>query len=213
MRRLLLIVSMFSLVASQADAQIMRRRTFASQPSIWVSGGSSLQQAFTVHDGGSASVWEFGDAVPYVASLEKELTAGASVGVRGSRGRTPLVYSTPGSTVEADATVSQLMAVVHVASGGSFHSVFELGAGATVFSEFRGRTSATALRASDKPDTDFTFLFGYGAGYSFSPRFAVEVVQDLATALHQKTGLSAGESTSNRIHSTRFVARLGLGTR
>ena len=55
--------------------------------------------------------------------------------------------------------------------------------------------------------------FGYGVGYNLTPRFSVDVVQDQITTLHQKTGLSAGQSTSARLTTTRIIARFGLGTR
>jgi len=36
-------------------------------------------------------------------------------------------------------------------------------------------------------------------------------VQDLATALHQKSGLQTGDNSTARISVTRFVARLAVG--
>ena len=54
-------------------------------------------------------------------------------------------------------------------------------------------------------------MFGYGLGYSFSRNFQLDVVQDLATSLHQKTGLAAGDDSSARISVTRLVARFGFG--
>jgi hypothetical protein len=50
-------------------------------------------------------------------------------------------------------------------------------------------------------------------GYNLTPRFSVDVVQDQITTLHQKTGLSAGQSTSARLTTTRIVARFGVGAR
>jgi len=38
-------------------------------------------------------------------------------------------------------------------------------------------------------------------------------VQDVATSLHQKSGLSAGQESSTRLHSTRLVGRFGFGGR
>jgi hypothetical protein len=150
-----------------------------------------------------------------VASLERTLSGGATLGLQGTHARVPLRYGTlaGGSVVsytDADANVSQLFAKLHVSSGREFHSVLELGAGATRYSNFRERGTGAALRPS-AADTDFTFAFGYGFGYNFSPTFAIDVVQDLTTVLHQKTGLSAGDNSSARINGTRFVVRFGLG--
>lgn len=211
-RPLLLVLSLLAAVAYDASAQIIRGRPRVQQPSAWVSGGIALQQPWSVRDGTTGSDWEFGDARQYVASLEKEITGGASVGLRGTTSRVPLLYRVGSVGTDADATVSQGFAVLHVASGGAFHSVFELSAGATRYSDFRTRVNDAPIGAV-KPDIDFTFGFGYGVGFSLSPRFAIEAVQDISTVMHQKTGLGAGESTSTRMHSTRIVARLGLGGR
>ena len=131
--------------------------------------------------------------------------------IGGTHARVPLFYSGATAT-EADANVSQVLGVLHVASGREFHSVLELSAGATIFSNFRSRTTDQRLEPTS-PDADFTFAFGYGFGYNFSPSFAIDIVQDVSTALHQKTGLSAGDGSSIRLHSTRLVARFGLGAR
>ena len=199
-------------IAADAGAQIIRRPGMRVQePTAWVSLGAALQNSFGLRDGSTGSVWQFGEATQYAASFERRLTGGVTLGVRGTHARVPLNYS--GATVtEADANISQVLGVLHVASGREFHSVLELSLGATIFSNFRSRTTDARLEPTS-PDADFTFAFGYGVGYNFSPRFAIDVVQDVSTALHQKTGLSAGEGSSIRFNSTRLVARIGLGGR
>jgi hypothetical protein len=200
-------------IAGDAGAQIIRPGMRFGEPSAWVSLGAGLQNGFDVNDGTTGSVWRFSDATQYVASIEKRMTTGVTFGVRGTHARVPLVYSVGALSRDADANVSQAMAVLHVASGREFHSVLELGAGATIFSNFRARGSDLRLEPLS-PDTDFAFAFGYGFGYNFSPSLAVDVmIQDLSTSLHQKSGLGAGESTSSRMTSTRIVARFGLGGR
>lgn len=198
-------------LAGDAGAQIIRPGMRVQEPTAWVSLGAALQSSFSARDGTTNTLWQFGDATQYAASFEKRLSGGASFGLRGTHARVPLFYSGATST-EADANLSQVLGVLHVASGREFHSVLELSLGATIFSNFRSRTNDARL-APLSPDTDFTFAFGYGFGYNFSPRFAVDVLQDVSTALHQKTGLNAGESSSIRLNSTRLVARVGLGGR
>jgi hypothetical protein len=137
--------------------------------------------------------------------------------VRGTTARVPLRYTsvTGGDGVfgvDADGNVSQLLGSLHVTSGSQFHTVLELSAGATVYHNFSARGSDATV-GPRSADTDFSFGFGYGVGYSVSPRFSVDVVQDQITTLHQKTGLSAGESTSSRLTTTRIVGRFGLGAR
>ncbi|HET7186733.1 MAG TPA: hypothetical protein VFI52_01200 [Gemmatimonadaceae bacterium] len=211
MRRLLFaFVPLF--VATQADAQIIRPGMRFGEPSGWVSFGAALVNTFDVRDGTTNSIWQFGDATQYAVSLEKPISgSGVTLGVRGTHMRAPLFYSGSEAT-DADANVSQVMAVLHVASGREFHSVLELSAGATIFSNFRSRTTDARL-APMSPDADFAFAFGYGFGYNFSPTFAIDALQDVSTSLHQKTGLSASESSSIRFTSTRIVARFGLGAR
>jgi hypothetical protein len=198
-------------VAADAGAQIIRPGMRFAEPSAWISFGAALASEFDVHDGATNSVWAFGDATQYAVSVEKPISgSGVTLGVRGTYARVPLLYS--GSVLtDADANVSQAMAVLHVASGREFHSVLELSAGATIYSNFRSRTSDARLAPSS--DTDVAFAFGYGFGYNFTPTFAIDVVQDQSTSLHQKTGLSASESSSSRFTSTRLIARFGLGGR
>jgi hypothetical protein len=203
----------------ESGAQIIRPGRFSlSEPPTWVSGGVGLQQGWTVIDGTTGSRWDLGDATQYGASIERTISGGMSVAIRGTTARVPLDYTTLSSlssssfrgVTQADVTVSQAYAGIHVSSGRGLHSVLELGAGATIYSNFRDRSGGGTLEPS-KPDADFSFVFGYGLGYTLSRGFQIDVVQDLATSLHQKTGLSAGESSSSRISTTRVVARLGFG--
>jgi hypothetical protein len=197
-------------VSSTADAQIVRSRFPIQDPPFWVSLGGTFQQAWVVKDGTTGSTWRFGNSVPWQASLERTINGGTSFGIRGSTGMIPLTYEGPLGTSEADANVSQLFGTIHVASGRAFHTVLELSAGTTIYSNFRDRLTSSKLGAAS-PDADFTFAFGYGFGYAFSPRFSIDVVQDITTAWHQKDGLLAGDDSSTRIHGTRLVGRLGLG--
>ncbi|MDQ2667299.1 MAG: hypothetical protein M3Z05_14970 [Gemmatimonadota bacterium] len=209
MRRLsfVLLAMVFS---SVADAQIVRSRFPVQDPLAWVSLGATFQQGWSVSDGTTGSVWYFGNAVPWHASLERTINGGTSVGIRGSTGMIPLTYQGPLGKQEADANVSQLLGTIHVSSGRGFHTVLELSAGTTLYSNFRERGTGTKIGPAS-PDADFTFAFGYGFGYAFSPRFSIDVVQDIATAWHQKDGLPAGDDSSTRMHGTRLVGRLGLG--
>ena len=73
-----------------------------------------------------------------------------------------------------------------------------------------GQSAAVKLGPAST-DKDFTFALGYGFGYAFSPRFGIDLVQDVTTVWHQKDGLAAGDDSSTRIQGTRVVGRLGLG--
>ena len=209
MRRIAFVLFML-LGAAGAQAQIVRPRFQAGAPSAWVSGSYALQNAFSVRDGTTGSSWDFGSANVMGASLEKAFMNGVTAGVRGSTGLVPLRYTGASAGYDADARVSQLLGVVRIAPGQSFHTVLELSAGVTYFSDFRTQSDATKL-APLTGDQDFTFSFGYGFGYAFNPRFSVDVVQDQVTTIHQKDGLAASDDSSNRFGSTRIVGRIGLG--
>ena len=209
MRRLLVVIPML-LAYFDAGAQINRPRYGVQPPSVWVSAGAALQQGFTVVDGTTGSVWQFGSATTYAAALEKTVSNGLLVGIRGSNGLIPLNYSSPSTTANADAQLSQLFGTLRLTSGQGFHSVLELSAGASYYSNFRTRGASVRLPPLNG-DTDFSFAFGYGFGYSFSPRMSVDVVQDVTTSVHQKDGLKPGDDTTVRMHGTRLMGRIGLG--
>jgi hypothetical protein len=216
--RRLLSLALVILLAPAAGAQIIRRGGMPFQePTTFVSFGVGLLQPWTVHDGSTNSQWELSDATQFAVAVERNFSSGASVGVRGTTARVPLRYTsiTGGDALfgtDADGNVSQLLGSLHVTSGSQLHTVLELSAGATFYYNFSARGSDASI-GPRKADTDFSFGFGYGVGYNVSPRFSVDVVQDQITTLHQKTGLSAGESTSARLTTTRLVGRFGLGAR
>ena len=209
MRRLLFVIPLL-LPYVKAGAQISRPRYGVQTPSVWVSGGAALQQGFSVADGTTGSMWQFGNATTYGAALEKTLGNGLLLGVRGSNGLIPLNYSSPSTSVNADAQMSQLFGTLRLASGRGLHSVLELSAGATYYSNFRTQGASVKLPPLNG-DTDFSFAFGYGFGYSFSPRMSVDVVQDVTTSVHQKDGLNPGDDSTVRMHGTRIMGRIGLG--
>jgi hypothetical protein len=217
MRRLLWL-ALVIVVTPVAGAQIIRRGGMPFQePTTFVSFGVGLLQPWDVTDGTTNSVWNFSDATQFAVAIERNFGAGASVGVRGTTARVPLRYSSlvggdASYVTDADANVSQLLGSLHLASGGQFHTVLELSAGATAYYNFRARGSDVSVGPRGA-DADFSFGFGYGVGYNVSPRFSVDVVQDQITTLHQKSGLSAGASSSARLTTTRIVARFGLGAR
>jgi hypothetical protein len=208
-----LLTVLVALPRADVDAQIIRSPgPRLREPQNWASAGFGLQQGWTVTDGATASRWDLGDSQTYFAGVEHAVAGGVTVGVRASTAHTSLRYvsSGPGIVTDADARVSQALGVLHITSGRELHSVIELGAGATLYSGFKARGTDASLGPSGT-DADFTFVLGYGIGYSFSRSFQLDVVQDLSTTLHQKTGLVAGDDSSVRYSVTRLVARVALG--
>jgi hypothetical protein len=211
---LALLLALAAVPLHETGAQIIRGggRFTMKDPQLWVSGGAGWQQGWSVIDGTTGTRWDLSDATAYGASIERTITGGTTVALRGSTAKVPINYiPSAGAATQADANVSQAYLGIHVSSGRGIHSVLELGAGATIYSGFKQRGTGQQL-LPDKADADFAFVFGYGLGYSFSRAFQIDVVQDLATSLHQKTGLAAGESSSSRLSGTRLVARYGFGS-
>ena len=216
MRRLslALLSALVALPFQGSGAQIIRGGQIAVRdPQTWVSAAFGWQGGWTLYDGTTSSRWDLGDAEQYGLSIERTVRSGITAGVRAATSKPSVNFeSTIGTPLvrQADARVTQALGVVHVTTGRDIRSVFELGLGSTIYSGIRERGSDAQLGPSS--DADFTFVFSYGLGYSFSRSFHVDVVQDILTSLHQKTGLSAGEDSSHRISITRLVARLGLGS-
>ena len=215
MRRfsLALLTILVAMPVSGAAAQIIRGGRFGQrEPQTWVSATYGWQEGWTVFDGTTGSRWDLGDTQLYGASIERAVSGGITVGVRAHTAEPSVRYVSTGAATAtaADMRVTQALGVVHVTTGRQLRSVFELGLGATIYSDFRERDTGARLGA-ESTDTDFAFAFVYGLGYSFSPNFQVDVVQDLGTSLHQGTNLAAGEDRSARIRTTRLVARYGFG--
>jgi hypothetical protein len=209
------------LAVAPLGAQIIRMPK-TRDPLVWTSLSIGYAQTQALVDGVSNSVWNFGSTAQYRASIEKGIANRSSIGVSGSLARMPLAYqrydvSKPGATAcdngcDAHATVYSLGVVFH--SGGSvgFHQVIDASAGATRYENFRldqGNTPVEPLNG----DTDFSFVIGYGFGYSPSDRLEYVLVQDYGLALHQKTGLKNSSNNSSAQYVTRIGVRLGLGNR
>jgi hypothetical protein len=216
---LALFTIVLALPSRGADAQIIRGGRFGLRdPQTWVAATLGWQEGWTVIDGSTASRWDLGDTEQYGGAIERAVAGGVTVGVRAVTSMPEVRYvqrNDPAvggnlSVSSAEGRVTQALGVLHVTTGRQFRSVFELGLGTTIYSPMRYQDGGQTISAS-RTDTDFAFAFTYGLGYSFSRHVHVDVVQDLATSVHQKTGLEAGEDRSARIRSTRIVARYGFG--
>jgi len=212
---LALLTTLVAMPLTDAHSQIIRGGRFGLRdPRYWVSATLGWQNGWTVFDGANSSRWDIGDSQAYGGSIERIVANSVTVGVRANTAQPTVRYTdatAPTLVRVADTRVTQALGVVHVSSGRDLRSVFELGLGTTIYTDFRERGTDLQLGPA-KTDADFAFVFVYGLGYSFSRNFHVDVVQDLGTTLHQKTGLTSGEDTSARISSTRLVVRYGFGS-
>lgn len=200
-----------------ADGQIMRRPVARQQPN-WVGGGVAVFQQFTLRDGLTNADWRFDSGLGYTASFEHPTQSGIMIGVQGTYATPGMVYTSVGSGgavncqsgCNATGTVMQIMGLAHSSNAYSFHPVYQLTVGATSFSNFRERTSSAKIGPTT-PDYDFSFAIGYGVGFGLSSNAGIEVVQEIGTVLHQRTGLAPGTSGNYpRMGVTRLGAKLAF---
>lgn len=200
---------------ARAGAQVVERQA-AFVPQWWTSIGVGTFQSQPVDDGSTSSSWDFGNTVQWRASLERSLDRGSTLGVAATFASVPLTYSSNGilptscASCDASANITQVMAAFH--AGGAnrgFHQVIEIALGATIYSGFHARGDGQKLAPSS--DADPAFALGYGFGYGISEFTQVEVVEDLAASLHQRTGLPASANTTIRSYTTRLGVRVALG--
>jgi hypothetical protein len=199
-----------------AGAQILRRPAARTAPPNWIGGGVAIEQAFTLRDGITDSQWAFDGALGYTASFEHPTQSGIMVGLQGTYATPTMRYTSFGSSggvncpssCTATSTVMQLMGLAHSANSYSLHGVYQLTVGATGFSNFRDSTSSQI--GPKVTDYDFSFAIGYGIGFGLSPTAMIEVVQEIGTVLHQRTGLAAGSGNYPRMTATRLGGKLAF---
>jgi len=211
-------LAFIALSTRETQAQIVRPPAAFTEPIAWAGFSLGFLQLPSVRDGSTGATWRFGDALQYRVSLEKAIQNQSSIGLTATFARVPLTYvpfsgiaSGCISSCDADANVTQVQGVFH--AGGSsigFHQILEISAGVTAYSNFRARQSGTRLPPND-PDFDLAFALGGGFGYTVSPNVQLNLVQDLALSVHQRTGLSGGERSLWYHYTTRLGARFGLG--
>ena len=222
MRRVSLAFLMLILCTASLSAQ-RRQRVFTSDPANWVSGGIAGFTGNGVHDGRSASTWDFGNSTnwQYSASLERTLAGGgSSFGIAGTYARVPFVYSgsalPPGGGAtctgcDAHLDMTTLVATFHVGSGSGFHQVIELNGGIVNYANLKRDSDGARLAGGSNIDP--LFSGGWGFGYGFDDRTQLEFVPEYGIAIHERTGLSNGVSNTNRMQSLKVTFRMGFGTR
>ena len=218
MKARVLLVTVLSLGASAAGAQIIDSRgsggLIGGDPIAFTSLSVGWFNHSSLCDPDSNSCWEFGGAPQFRVSLEAPMGRGASIGIAGSTARVPMLYSggvlSSCSRCDADANVSQVMALFHIGgSGRGFQQVIDLSAGMTLFSNFR-TTDGSRLEPS-KTTSSFNFAVGYGFGYGITDRLQLMLVQDYGLLIHKRM---PGESNNTAQQSaTRIGARYGLGSK
>ena len=209
MDRLIPGIVAMTLFAVTAHAQIVRRPVAPRVPN-WAGASVGITQGFTVLDGSTGSTWEFGSGLAFAGRFERPTGSGAlAFGAQASFARLPLAYSSSTISSDAKADIMELTALLRYGGGYGFHPVYELAGGLMRFSNFES-TGPSSVSISSSSDYDPKFSLGYGFGFGLSPTAAIEVVQELGTILHQRTGLSASQSNYPRIYVTRLGGRIAF---
>lgn len=198
-------------LASPAGAQVFGAPDRMGR-SLWVSAGTGWAQSGELADGATNSTWTLGAYSPLRAAIEFE-RRGQSLGLAVSNATVPMTYNSPTcNRCDADINALQMMGIFRVGGGNpgqGFHQVIEFGGGVTQWSKLTSRGPGTI--APIAADNDLTFQLGYGFGLNLGDAFAVTLVQDIATVIHQKDGLASGQNRSLTQRTTRLGARLRLG--
>jgi hypothetical protein len=219
--RLLLVVSAAALIAPIADAQIIPVPRRSSIPVAWgtLSAGF-LQVDRSIVDGRTQSIWDFGSTLQYRGSLEMDIGNAGSIGLAAGFANAPLTYRGTSITVpgacsggcDAHAQIWSLVASFHMGGGIGFHQIIDISAGTTVYRDFT-RDSDDLTLAPESPDSDISLAIGYGFGWGFNSRMQLMLVQDASYTMHQRDGLSGGQSSNVTFYTTRLGLRVGLGSK
>jgi hypothetical protein len=169
----------------------------------------------SVNDRGTGADWRFGYSSQIRATFEKTIQRGVTAGLSAGFANVDLTYSggslLPACAGACDATadISQYLAFVNGGGGGGpgFHGVYQLEAGVTQLSNFREASTDTPLPPSSSL-YDFTFGFGGGLGYQFSPTADAYVTEQLDFILHPQ-GANGGTSAP-RPTTVRAGFRIGF---
>jgi hypothetical protein len=181
----------------------------------WIGGGVAISNAFTLRDGVTNSDWAVDGGLGYTASFEHPTQGGMTIGVQGTYATPSMIYTSSTGAVNcsggcsATGTVMQIMGLIHSPNSYSFHGVYQLTAGATGFSRFRDQSSNSQI-GPKSTDYDFSFAIGYGLGVGVSSTLGIEVMQEIGTVLHQKTGLTAGSGNYPRMLATKLMGKIAF---
>jgi hypothetical protein len=223
MRRYIVVFFLLAVCVQSSAAQ--RRRPNAvryGEPGYWFSAGAGLFSGPGVNDGRTASSWDFGNSMnmQYRASLEKTVSSGSSFGIAGTYARVPFTYRSAGSLpagttgaqclqCDAHLDMTTVVGVFRAGAGIGFHQVIELSGGAVLYKNLKEDNGGATL-APGGGNVDPIFSIGYGLGYGFNNRTQLNFVPEYAIAIHERKGLTNGDSNTNSTRSYRLSLRVGL---
>jgi hypothetical protein len=225
MRRFLFAFLMVVFAAGSLSAQRRPRLYATNEPSVWMTAGVSGFRGNGVNDGATSSTWNFGNSTnfQYRGSIEKGMANGASFGLAGSWARVPFLYSSsailppPGggtqcASCDAHLDMTTLVLTFHSGAGYGLHQVLELDGGVVAYRNLKQDSDGAKLAPSGG-NVDPLFSLGYGFGYGLSNRTSLDFISTYTFGLHERDGLSNGQSNTNSMPSLRVSLRMGFGAR
>lgn len=195
-------------------AQLGRRPVRSSEPGYWVGLSYGYVEGLALTDRDTRGDWQFSYASQLRATLEKTVQPGVTVGAAAGFANANLSYRDDGLATScavscrASADVTQYLAFIRRSGGPGFHSLVDLEAGVTRFSNFRERTSGDELPPTHVSN-DFTFGLGFGFGYGFSPIASVYAIQQFDFVMHPQND-EVTTSSAPRLFNLRAGFRVGF---
>ena len=181
-------------------------------PSWWASASGGYQWSNIVNDPQTKSVWNFDANWTVRGTLERVVAPQTTIGVAWTYARMPVgVQGVSGGVCQpclGDATISTYGLALRSGGGPALHLLYEGFIGATQYGHF-SLEGAGATSFSTVKNTDFTWAFGGGFGYSMARDFALEVMYDYANSVHEKSG-DLFQRRTTRHYSLRTGVRVGL---
>jgi hypothetical protein len=210
-------------LAGTADAQPRPTRGDSGEPSVWLSATAGLLQAETILDGRTNASWDFADnTLQYRATLETVFAPGMTFGaqvswapgvataVRGLGLADRPTLANCAAECAASADLLGVAAIARVGGGRGLHQVIELTAGVQQLRNLRLEGGGTL---APERDTDLHASLGYGAGFGFSSRASVSIVQEFGIVSHQRDFIPRDRNGITQQRATRVTVRFGGGTR
>jgi hypothetical protein len=204
------------LLAAPAGAQVYGAPRDYRADALWISGGTGTMRAVSVLDRASDATWVLDESKPVGGSVEWG-RADRTIGVRVQQ-LTAAMQFEGASCIYCDGEVQALtaLAVYRRASplfnSSSLRQIVELGAGATRWSNLRGRNGHQLPTIA--PVFDFTYSASIGIGLPLGERLEATAMYDVLMARHRLLQTSSPDSKSIGYIGfavVRFGARWRLG--
>lgn len=183
------VAALLVLCAGEATSQIIRP-TVVNRPQAYATASLGWLQTQLICSKSEDACWDFGGGAQYRGSIEYALSPATAIGFTATTARMPMRWgSAAGSggcvTCDADVTVSQYLATLHLGANRGLQQLIDVSAGVTQFSDFK--STAGAPLGSGKAVTNFTFAIALGIGFNVTPRIQMFLSQEYGVIIHERS--------------------------